>query len=45
MGNEVMDILIQLNKEGTTIVMVTHDEHMARKTHRLMRLFDGTQVM
>ncbi|WP_343307904.1 ABC transporter ATP-binding protein [Chitinophaga niabensis] len=45
MGNEVMDILIHLNKtEGTTIVMVTHDENMAQKTHRLVRLFDGTQV-
>jgi len=46
MGNEIMEILIQLNKtEGTTIVMVTHDEHMAKKTHRLVRLFDGTQVV
>jgi putative ABC transport system ATP-binding protein len=45
MGNEVMDILLHLNKtEGTTIVMVTHDEHMAKKTHRLVRLFDGSQV-
>lgn len=45
MGNEIMDILFQLNKiEGTTIVMVTHDEHMAKKTHRLVRLFDGSQV-
>ena len=45
MGNEVMDILLRLNKEdGTTIVMVTHDEQMARKTHRLVRLFDGAQV-
>lgn len=45
MGNEIMDILLQLNsKEGTTIVMVTHDENMAKKTHRLVRLFDGTQV-
>jgi putative ABC transport system ATP-binding protein len=45
MGNEVMDILLHLNKtEGTTIVMVTHDEYMAKKTHRLMRLFDGSQV-
>lgn len=45
MGNEVMDILMQLNRvEGTTIVMVTHDENMARKTDRLMRLFDGSQV-
>ncbi len=45
MGNEIMEILLQLNRVyGTTIVMVTHDEHMARKTHRLVRLFDGTQV-
>ncbi|UYQ95915.1 ABC transporter ATP-binding protein [Chitinophaga horti] len=45
MGNEVMDILLHLNKnEGTTIVMVTHDEQMARRTHRLVRLFDGAQV-
>jgi putative ABC transport system ATP-binding protein len=45
MGNEIMDILINLNKnEGTTIVMVTHDENMAQKTHRLVRLFDGSQV-
>lgn len=45
MGNEIMDILIHLNRnEGTTIVMVTHDENMARKTHRLVRLFDGSQV-
>lgn len=45
MGNEIMDILINLNKnEGTTIVMVTHDESMAQKTHRLVRLFDGSQV-
>lgn len=45
MGNEIMDILLQLNKnDGTTIVMVTHDENMAHKTHRLVRLFDGSQV-
>ncbi|GLR17831.1 ABC transporter ATP-binding protein [Portibacter lacus] len=45
MGNEVMDILLNLNKEGgTTIVMVTHDENMARRTHRLMRLYDGSQI-
>jgi len=45
MGNEIMEILLHLNKvDGTTIVMVTHDEHMAKKTHRLVRLFDGSQV-
>ncbi|MFN3851506.1 MAG: ABC transporter ATP-binding protein [Spirosomataceae bacterium] len=46
MGNEIMDILMSLNKnEGTTIVMVTHDENMSKKTDRLVRLFDGSQVM
>lgn len=45
MGNEVMDILLNLNEAlQTTIVMVTHDESMARKTHRLVRLFDGSMV-
>ncbi len=45
MGNEVMDILLQLNQElGATIVMVTHDDTMAQKTHRLVRLFDGSQI-
>jgi putative ABC transport system ATP-binding protein len=45
MGNEIMEILFNLNKtENTTVVMVTHDENMAKKTHRLMRLFDGSQV-
>ena len=45
MGNEIIEILLRLNeKENTTIVMVTHDENMAKKTHRLMRLFDGSQV-
>lgn len=45
MGNEVMDILIDLNKTSkTTIVMVTHDANMAKRTDRLMRLYDGTQI-
>ena len=45
MGNEIMNILQQLNTDGATIVMVTHDEQMAKRTHRLVRLFDGTQVL
>lgn len=45
MGNEIMDILFRLNKEeGTTIVMVTHDEHIAKQTGRIVRFFDGRQV-
>ena len=46
MGDEIMDILLDLNKATeTTIVMVTHDERMAKKTDRLVRLFDGMQIM
>ena len=42
MGAEVMNILHQLNKEdGTTIVMVTHNEAHARETDRIVRFFDG----
>lgn len=45
MGNEIMEILENLNRtDQTTIVMVTHDENMARRTHRLVRLFDGSLV-
>jgi len=40
----VLELLEDINSKGTTIVMVTHDEHMARKTHRLVRLFDGARV-
>ena len=45
MGDEVMGILQKLNEEGTTIVMVTHDPQKAGQTHRIIRLFDGRQVM
>jgi len=45
MGSEVMDILMRLNQDNdTTIVMVTHDENMAKITNRLLRLYDGSQV-
>jgi putative ABC transport system ATP-binding protein len=45
MGAEIMDILKRLNKEeGTTIVMVTHDERLAEQTDRIVRLFDGARV-
>ncbi|MDX2283121.1 MAG: ABC transporter ATP-binding protein [Bacteroidia bacterium] len=45
MGQEIMDILLRLNREaGATVVMVTHDEGIARQTHRLIRIFDGSQV-
>jgi len=44
MGHEIMSILMNLNKEGTTIIMVTHDETLARQTKRIIRFFDGQQV-
>ena len=45
MGDEVMSILESLRQElGTTIVMVTHDESMAERTERTIRIFDGKQV-
>ena len=44
MGEEVMDILLKLNEEGTTIVMVTHDEREAKRTSRIVRVFDGQLV-
>jgi putative ABC transport system ATP-binding protein len=43
-GHEVMEILHNLNKNGTTIVMVTHDEMLAKSTNRIVRLFDGRLV-
>ena len=44
MGEEIMDILLELNKLGVTVVMVTHDEHIASKTGRIVRLLDGKLV-
>ena len=43
-GAEVMHLLTELNHEGTTIVMVTHNEHDAKIAHRIVRLFDGQVV-
>jgi len=44
MGAEIMDILLTLNAEGTTIVMVTHDEREAAQVGRIVRVFDGQLV-
>jgi putative ABC transport system ATP-binding protein len=44
-GNEVMQLLTELNEAGTTVVMVTHSEHDARFAHRIIRLLDGKVVM
>ena len=40
-GQEVMELLQSLNKEGTTIVMVTHSPSHADYAHRIVNLFDG----
>ena len=44
MSAEIMQILLDLNKEGRTIVMVTHNEQQAKQAHRTIRFFDGRQV-
>ena len=43
-GNEVMELLTDLNEQGTTIIMVTHSEHDARFSHRIIRMLDGQTV-
>jgi putative ABC transport system ATP-binding protein len=43
-SEEVMQMLRQLNREGTTVVMVTHSEHEARYASRIVRMLDGQIV-
>lgn len=43
-GNEVMDLLSELNAAGTTIVMVTHSQHDAGYASRIIRLLDGEVI-
>lgn len=43
-GAEVMRLLTELNNEGTTVVMVTHNDHDAKQAKRIIRLFDGEIV-
>jgi putative ABC transport system ATP-binding protein len=43
-GVEVMELLTALNREGTTIVMVTHSKRDAAYAHRVIHLFDGSIV-
>jgi putative ABC transport system ATP-binding protein len=43
-GKEVMNLLTELNKEGTTIVMVTHSLRDSKYAHRIINLFDGRIV-
>ncbi len=43
-GIEVMNLLTELNQEGTTIVMVTHSDRDSQYAHRIINLFDGQIV-
>ncbi len=43
-GKDVMKMLSELNREGTTIVMVTHSQHDSTYAHRVINLFDGQIV-
>ena len=43
-SKEVMDLLCELHKQGTTIVMVTHSQHNASYADRIINLFDGQIV-
>ena len=40
-GNEIMEILDLLHKKGNTIILVTHEDGIAKHAHRTIRLFDG----
>ncbi|GAA4295365.1 ABC transporter ATP-binding protein [Nibribacter koreensis] len=44
-GNEVMELLTELNAQGTTIIMVTHSEHDAHYSHRVIRMMDGQAIL
>ena len=40
-GNEIMMILNKLHQDGNTIILVTHEDDIARHAHRMIRLLDG----
>ncbi len=40
-AREVMDIIKGLNEKGVTIIMVTHDQHLAKEAKRMVQMFDG----
>jgi putative ABC transport system ATP-binding protein len=44
-GIEVMNLLSELNQEGTTIIMVTHNDRDAGYAHRVINLLDGQVIM
>jgi len=43
-GEEIMDIFAELNRQGKTIIMVTHEQSIARRAQRIVRLLDGAII-
>lgn len=43
-GNGILDVFEELNRDGQTIIMVTHDDRIAQRAHRIIRLLDGRIV-
>ncbi len=43
-GGEILKILTDLNRQGTTLIMVTHEDYLAQKADRVVKLFDGEVV-
>ncbi|MDD2190420.1 MAG: ABC transporter ATP-binding protein [Eubacteriales bacterium] len=43
-GSQVMELFQQLNQEGRTIIMITHDENLARQAKRIVHILDGNIV-
>jgi len=44
-GDEIIDLFIKLNKEGKTVVVVTHDEDIAKKAEKIIRIEDGKVII
>ena len=40
-GQEILELFKKLNKEGKTVIMVTHDPNLAKKANRIVKLKDG----
>ncbi len=43
-GHQVVELFQQLNQEGRTIIMITHDENLAKQANRIVRILDGNIV-